>query len=226
MLCLTACLALARALEPDPALRPGVVRLAQRLAVVVAAKFLLLDTLLARVVEGATPSHVLLNAQTVTAAVVVAAMVVLAGLLSDSRRRAGGAAGFLAVLVVLWCGTLEIDRFFERLAAAGTTAFADPVLAKQVAFSIFWSTFAIGAVMTGFRFRTAGLRYFGLGLFAVTLLKVVLVDMSQVQTGYRVLSFLGLGLLLLGTSVVYGKLSPVLLRQRDVLATSGARVPA
>ena len=44
-----------------------------------------------------------------------------------------------------------------------------------------------------------------------TLLKVVLFDMSDVQTGYRVLSFLGLGLLLMGTSVLYGKLSPVLL---------------
>jgi uncharacterized membrane protein len=221
MLCLTTYVALSRLLEPDAALRPGVVRVAQRLAVAVAVKFLLLDTLWARVVEGATPSHLLLNAQTLTAAVVVAAMVFLAWLAGDPpRRRAGGAAGFLAVLVVLWCGTLEIDRFFERLAAFGTTVFADPVLAKQVAFSIFWSTFAIGAVVAGFRFRTAGLRYFGLGLFAVTLLKVVLVDMSQVQTGYRVLSFLGLGLLLLGTSVLYGKLSPVLLRPRDALTTS------
>ena len=69
--------------------------------------------------------------------------------------------------------------------------------------------------LSGFRFRTAGLRYFGLGLFAVTLLKVVLLDMSQVQTGYRVLSFLGLGLLLMGTSVLYGKLSPMLLRKTD-----------
>ena len=82
-----------------------------------------------------------------------------------------------------------------------------------MAFSIFWSVFALSCVLSGFRFRTAGLRYFGLGLFAVTLLKVVLLDMSQVQTGYRVLSFLGLGLLLMGTSVLYGKLSPMLLRK-------------
>jgi uncharacterized membrane protein len=121
------------------------------------------------------------------------------------------------VLVVLWGGTLEIDRAFERLIAARSTGvFRDPRLAKQVAFSIFWSVFAVSAVVAGFRFRTAGLRYFGLGLFAVTLLKVVLLDMSQVQTGYRVLSFLGLGLLLMGTSVLYGKLSPVLLRDREL----------
>ena len=119
------------------------------------------------------------------------------------------------MLVVLWAGTLEIDRGFERLIAAGSTAFGDPRLARQVAFSIFWSLFAVSSVVAGFRFRTAGLRYFGLGLFAVTLLKVVLVDMGQVQTGYRVLSFLGLGLLMMGTSVLYGKLSPMLLRDRQ-----------
>jgi uncharacterized membrane protein len=88
-------------------------------------------------------------------------------------------------------------------------------LAKQVAFSIFWSLFAIGCVVAGFRFRTKGLRYFGLGLFAFTLVKVFLVDMSQVQRGYRVLSFLGLGLLLLGTSVLYGKLTPILLKKQE-----------
>ena len=32
--------------------------------------------------------------------------------------------------------------------------------------------------------------------------------MSQVSTGYRILSFIGLGGLLIGTSVVYGKVSP------------------
>ena len=63
--------------------------------------------------------------------------------------------------------------------------------------------------------RKADAVYLGLGLFAVTLLKVVLVDMGQVQTGYRVLSFLGLGLLMMGTSVLYGKLSPMLLRDRQ-----------
>ena len=215
MLCLTAYLALARVLEPDEALRPRVVGLARRMAIVVAAKFLLVDTLAGRLLAGAAASHVLVNAQTLTAAVVVAGLVAAAWL-AGRQRRAGGVAGFLAVLVVLWAGTLEIDRFFERLALLGTSAFADPGLAKQVALSIFWSTFAIAAVVAGFRFRTAGLRYFGLGLFAFTLLKVVLIDMSEVQTGYRVLSFLGLGLLLLGTSVLYGKLSPVLLRQRAI----------
>lgn len=215
-LCLSGLVALARRLEPNDALRPAWVRTAQVLSALVAVKFLLVDTLLFRAFEGPALSTPVANFQSFTA------LMVMAGLFVATRRMAGGGAaiaGFFAVLVVLWGGTLEIDRAFERMIAAGSAAFSDPRRAKQVAFSIFWSIFAVSAVLAGFRFRTAGLRYFGLGLFAVTLLKLVLIDMSQVQTGYRVLSFLGLGLLLMGTSVVYGKLSPML-RPRG--GTSGA----
>ena len=78
------------------------------------------------------------------------------------------------------------------------------------AISIFWSIFAAATVGAGFKMAAASMRYFGLGLFAVALLKVVLIDMEQVSTGYRILSFLLLGALLLATSLLYGKLSPKL----------------
>jgi len=74
----------------------------------------------------------------------------------------------------------------------------------------------------GFRVRQAPIRYFGLFLFALTLLKVVVIDLSAASTGYRILSFVGLGALLLGTSVLYGKVSPVLL---DVNSNADEREP-
>jgi len=104
--------------------------------------------------------------------------------------------------------TLEIDRAFATSLAAD---FKNPVIAKHVAVSLFWSLFAISSVSAGFRFRTAFLRYFGLGLFGATLLKVAILDISQVEYGYRVLSLIGLGLVLLVTSVLYGYVSPKLL---------------
>ncbi len=116
-----------------------------------------------------------------------------------------GAFHLLALLIVLFACTLEVDR-----AVAGHLApyLRDPALAAQVAISIFWSLFAIAAVLVGFRLQQRGLRVFGLTLFAGTLLKVVTIDMHEVASGYRVLSFLGLGGLLLATSVFYGKHSP------------------
>src|SRR5207302_10669690 len=110
---------------------------------------------------------------------------------------------------LLGAGTLDVGGAFGGVLRPW---FGDPALAQQVAVSIFWSLFAIGAVVAGFRRRAAGLRYFGLALFGVTLLKVLVVDLGQVKYGYRVLALLGLGLLLLATSVLYGKLGPALLR--------------
>lgn len=151
-----------------------------------------------------------------TAAALVLVPMRGAGVGATWRARVRAAAGFAAVLIVLWGVTMEIDRHFELnrffvlLGVRGPAA-AEEARGKHVPISIFWSVYAVACVALGFRLRVAGLRYFGLALFAVTALKVMFVDLSQVQTGYRILSFLGLGLLLLGTSVLYAKLSPVLL---------------
>jgi uncharacterized membrane protein len=134
----------------------------------------------------------------------------------DALRAIRSAGGFAAVLIVLWGVTMEVDRYFEFTGGGPVPGMpAEGTRAKHVTLSIFWSLYAVACVALGFRLRVAGLRYFGLGLFAVTAAKVMLVDLSQVQTGYRILSFLGLGLLLLGTSVLYGKLSPVLLGEGE-----------
>jgi len=66
----------------------------------------------------------------------------------------------------------------------------------------------------GFWRRSAFLRWQGLVLLAVSVGKVFLVDMSALSQGYRILSFLGLGALLLAVSFVY---------QRDWLNLRGAK---
>jgi uncharacterized membrane protein len=117
------------------------------------------------------------------------------------------------VALLLFVGTLEVDRAFSTAALRQTLH--DAALAEQVALSIFWSVFAVTMLAAGFWKRDAALRYIGLGLLAITLLKVVVLDLSHVRYGYRVLSFLGLGMVLLITSVMYGKISPRLLQQTE-----------
>lgn len=159
---------------------------------------------------------VVFNFEMFTAVAVLGALLVLPRLLlADGASEAGAqqliaVAGFLALFVFLVAATLEIDRAFARVLVAH---FRDPHVAEQVAISIFWGLFAIATVCAGFRWPMPMLRYFGLGLFGVTLLKVVAVDMSQVEFGYRILSFMGLGLLLLATSVLYGRVGSRLLRE-------------
>jgi uncharacterized membrane protein len=67
-----------------------------------------------------------------------------------------------------------------------------------------WFMF-FGAILLGIGFwrRSAFLRWQALLLLAVSIGKVFLVDISELSQGYRIVSFLGLGGLLLGVSFVY-----------------------
>jgi uncharacterized membrane protein len=128
-------------------------------------------------------------------------------------------AAMVGVLFLL--GTFGIDQTFINLRLSGSGAVTDPERAEQVAFSIFWSLFALTCIACGFGWPRAGLRYVGLGLFAITLLKLVAIDLDEISTGYRILSFMGLGLLLLGTSVLYGKVSPMILAKNGAAVKDG-----
>ena len=180
-----------------------------------AVKYLSIDTVLWRLLHAPANVTVLANLESFSGVVVFACLMVLLTLgfpasLRTEEGRLRRVSALLAILVVLWTGSIEIDRYF-----VAASAFSGAIKPEQVTLSIFWSVFAVACVLLGFRLRTAELRYFGLALLAVTLLKVVLLDMSQVQTGYRILSFMGLGALLLGTSVLYGKFSPRLLHEDE-----------
>jgi len=203
----------ARWLTRDAQVQPDWLRIFPVLMMLIAAKFLIVDALAWRILEGAAPAPVGANLLAAAGAVVIGGLVTLAVKHPDEPRSTSirRVLVLMSALVLLWICSLEIDRAFELMIASGSRAFADPGRARQVALSIFWSMFAVGAVAGGFKARFASLRYFGLGLLAVALLKVVIVDLRQVSTGYRILSFMGVGLLMLGTSVLYGKLSPRLL---------------
>jgi hypothetical protein len=174
-----------------------------------AIKLLFVDMLIPRLASRAGPAavSVVFNLEFLIAVLFLAGMAALRRLRPLETVAAAdapvldGVSHLLAVLIVLFACTLEVDR-----AVAGHLAsyLRNPALAAQVAISIFWSLFAIAAVLVGFRLGRRWLRYFGLALFAATLLKVVALDMHEVGYGYRVLSFLGLGVLLLATSVFYG----------------------
>ena len=60
-------------------------------------------------------------------------------------------------------------------------------------------------MIVGFRRRAPFLRWLSLGLLAITVGKVFLYDLSALQRVYRILSFIGLGVLLLAISFAYQK---------------------
>ena len=62
---------------------------------------------------------------------------------------------------------------------------------------------AIALIVAGFRVDSAVLRKIGLLLLAVTSIKFLLMDLRNAETIHRIVSALGVGLLMVLTSVIY-----------------------
>ena len=191
-------------------------------AVVAGAVWLTWDTLFYRIMVGVGTAPVLFNAQCMVGVLLAIGLGIVARFtLRDLRNgeergvlNANGDLGRASMIIIaltgLWLGSLEIDRFFNP----ETSTIANAAMARQTGLSIYWGVYGIAMVVIGFAARTAMSRYAGLGLLAATLLKVLLVDMGDVEYIYRVMSFIGVGLLFVLTSIAYAKLSPRLLAGR------------
>jgi uncharacterized membrane protein len=92
--------------------------------------------------------------------------------------------------------SLECNAFFHQVLPG----------ARAASLSVLWSLFSIGLLVAGFRLRIKNLRIAALSLFAFTAVKVVLVDMAQAATPYRIVSSILLGAALVGASFLYHRL--------------------
>jgi uncharacterized membrane protein len=111
---------------------------------------------------------------------------------------ATGLAGLAVVFVWLnltitdWFATDEVLRFdFERLPA------------RDLVTSIAWALYALLLLALGVRRRSVGLRWVSLGVMMVTIAKVFLYDLGELQDLYRVASLLGLAVSLILVSLAY-----------------------
>lgn len=75
--------------------------------------------------------------------------------------------------------------------------------ARFAAISVLWTLFSVILMLVGFRQNNAAIRKVSFGLFLVVVLKVFLFDMANISTPYRIISFIVLGLVLMGTSYLY-----------------------
>jgi uncharacterized membrane protein len=75
----------------------------------------------------------------------------------------------------------------------------------QAAFSIFWSALALCAMLSATRLCVRALWLTGAGLMGIVVIKLFFVDLSNVGGIERIVSFIGVGLLML----VIGYVSPV-----------------
>ena len=112
-------------------------------------------------------------------------------------------AGYAVVAGFVWL-TLEVRHLFNP-GPIGLPAV--PVRDGELwAWSGAWLAYGVAVMAIGIRARARQLRLTALGIVALAGAKVFLVDMSGLVGLWRVLSFLGLGLVLIGLGAVYRRL--------------------
>ena len=74
---------------------------------------------------------------------------------------------------------------------------------EQAALTLGWTLLAIGLMTVGFRFKVPVLRYWGIGVFALTLGKVFAFDLANLDPGIRVCLLLLLGIGMIGAGYWY-----------------------
>jgi len=75
----------------------------------------------------------------------------------------------------------------------------------QMALSVLWAAYAAALAALGFMRRIAAIRWAALALFALTIVKAMLVDVAQLQQLYRIIVLFVLGILLLLVAWGYHK---------------------
>lgn len=75
--------------------------------------------------------------------------------------------------------------------------------ARDLTTSIAWALYALGLLAVGVRGRSRGARWLSLGLMMVTVVKVFLYDLGELEDLYRVASLLGLAVSLILVSFAY-----------------------
>jgi uncharacterized membrane protein len=108
--------------------------------------------------------------------------------------------------LILIAFSWEIHSYWWFLRWRGDGSFGmmrDYWMYAEFSYSAFFMLFGSALLTIGFLKRSAFLRWQALVLIAATVVKVFLVDMSELGHGLRILSFIGLGILLLCVSYVY-----------------------
>ncbi len=152
------------------------------------------------------------------------AIVILGAILFFGKRVASSRempvikiAGIALNLLALRGLTLEAADYFNRQTAgpyntAYPQRFNDIRLALDFSYSAIWLIYGAGMMAFGFWKRDAFVRWQALVLMAFTIGKVFTYDVWSLEKGYRILSFIALGVVLMAISFIYQrdwlKLSP------------------
>ena len=111
-----------------------------------------------------------------------------------------GAFGGVLLFILL---NIEIADYFTAPGSHFITFEFSGNLARDMCYSIAWGLFALALLVTGFILRSKGTRYAGIGLMGITLLKLFLHDLANIDSIYRIGALIAVAIIALAASFLY-----------------------
>jgi uncharacterized membrane protein len=111
-----------------------------------------------------------------------------------------------ANFLTLWLLSFEIWNFFDYRALNGMASSAAQN-AQNLSLTGIWLVYAVVLLVVGIARRSRAVRLGGLALMALSILKVFMYDVFKLETVYRIIAFVGLGILLLVGGYLYQRYS-------------------
>ncbi len=110
-------------------------------------------------------------------------------------------AAAFAVLLMLSYLSLEVRAIYH-----GTILTWSTTDAEQYTYSVVWLAYGVALLLFGIVFRSLPARLASAAITLLTVAKVFLIDMAGLTGVFRALSFIGLGLVLVGIGWLYQRL--------------------
>jgi uncharacterized membrane protein len=124
----------------------------------------------------------------------------------DQEWRSLAATGVVAfIALALVALSLEVHDYFQPLlrSAMSSSERHSIQITEAFSYSALWMLYGAALMFVGFWRRQALIRWLAIALLAMTAIKVFFVDISLLQRGYRIASFIALGIILLAVSFFY-----------------------
>jgi uncharacterized membrane protein len=114
-----------------------------------------------------------------------------------------GLFGSLGGILLFLLLNIEIADAFTPAGQRSITFDFDGNLARDMTYTISWALFALTLLVLGIWKRNPPTRYAGIGLLAITLLKLFLHDLANIDSGYRIGALIAVAIIALVASFLY-----------------------
>jgi len=123
---------------------------------------------------------------------------------------------FTLNLLIIYFLTQETNSYYDykRRFAEGSEIYTLLNMQKLV-LSLVWGLHGAVLIILGFWRRLQSIRLFGIALLGVVIMKVLFYDLSHLSTQNRIMSFMGLGVILLAVSWLYNRYKHQIVERDD-----------